>query len=41
MRMHLLQSEAMKERLIAARKRDSGVSFEEAREKLGICPIRL
>jgi PHD/YefM family antitoxin component YafN of YafNO toxin-antitoxin module len=33
---YLLKSEAMKERLLAARKRDSGVSFEEVREKLGI-----
>lgn len=33
---YLLQSEAMKERLLAARKRDNGVSLEEACEKLGI-----
>lgn len=33
---YLLQSEAMKERLLAARKRDNGVSLEKACEKLGI-----
>ena len=33
---YLLKSEAMKERLLAARKRDEGISLEEACEKLGI-----
>lgn len=33
---YLLKSEAMKERLLTARKRDKGVSLEEACEKLGI-----
>jgi PHD/YefM family antitoxin component YafN of YafNO toxin-antitoxin module len=33
---YLLKSEAMKERLLAARKRDNGVSLEEVCEKLGI-----
>jgi PHD/YefM family antitoxin component YafN of YafNO toxin-antitoxin module len=33
---YLLKSESMKERLLAARKRDKGVSLEEACEKLGI-----
>lgn len=33
---YLLKSEAMKERLLAARKRDEGATLEEAREKLGI-----
>ncbi len=33
---YLLKSEAMKERLLAARKRDKSIPFEEAREKLGI-----
>lgn len=33
---YLLKSEAMKERLLAAKKRDNGVSLEEACEKLGI-----
>jgi PHD/YefM family antitoxin component YafN of YafNO toxin-antitoxin module len=33
---YLFKSESMKERLLAARKRDQGVSLEEACEKLGI-----
>jgi len=33
---YLFKSETMKERLLAAKKRDSGVSLEEACEKLGI-----
>lgn len=33
---YLLKSEAMKERLLVAKKRDEGVTFKEAREKLGI-----
>lgn len=33
---YLLESEAMKERLLQARKRDQGIPFEEACEKLGI-----
>lgn len=33
---YLLKSEAMKERLLAARKRKKGIPFEEACEKLGI-----
>lgn len=33
---YLLKSEAMKERLLAAKKRDSGVSLEEVSEKLGV-----
>lgn len=33
---YLFKSETMKERLLAARKRDGGVSLEEACEKLGI-----
>ena len=33
---YLFKSEAMKNRLLAARKRDNGVSLEEACEKLGI-----
>ncbi len=33
---YLLKSETMKERLLTARKRDSGVTLEEACEKLGI-----
>jgi len=33
---YLLKSEAMKERLLAARKRDQGILLEEACEKLGI-----
>lgn len=33
---YLLKSEAMKERLLAARKRDQGIPLEEACEKLGI-----
>jgi hypothetical protein len=31
-----LQSEAMKERLLAAKKRNDGISLAESREKLGI-----
>jgi len=33
---YLLQSEAMKERLLSARKRNGGLSLEESCEKLGI-----
>ncbi len=33
---YLLQSEAMKERLLAAKKRNEGISLEESCEKLGI-----
>jgi PHD/YefM family antitoxin component YafN of YafNO toxin-antitoxin module len=33
---YLLKSEAMKERLLAAKKRDQGIPLEEACEKLGI-----
>lgn len=33
---YLLKSEAMKERLLAARKREKGISFKDACEKLGI-----
>ncbi len=33
---YLLKSESVKERLLAARQRDKGVSLEEACEKLGI-----
>jgi PHD/YefM family antitoxin component YafN of YafNO toxin-antitoxin module len=33
---YLLQSEAMRERLLEARKRDEGIPLEEALEKLGI-----
>ena len=33
---YLLKSEAMKERLLAAKNRDEGMSLEEASEKLGI-----
>lgn len=33
---YLLKSEAMKERLLAAKKRDEGTSLEEACEKLGV-----
>ncbi len=33
---YLLKSEAMKERLLAARKRDKGIPLVEACEKLGI-----
>ncbi len=33
---YLLESETMKERLLQARKRDQGIPFEEACEKLGI-----
>ena len=33
---YLLQSEKMKRRLLEAKERQTGISFEEAREKLGI-----
>lgn len=33
---YLLESEAMKERLLEARKRKAGVQFEDACKKLGI-----
>lgn len=33
---YLLKNEAMKERLLAARKRDKGISLVDACEKLGI-----
>lgn len=33
---YLLKNDVMKERLLSARKRDTGVSLEEACEKLGI-----
>ena len=33
---YLLKSEAMKERLLAARKRETSIPFQEACEKLGI-----
>ncbi len=33
---YLLKSEAMKERLLAAKERSEGISYEVAREKLGI-----
>lgn len=33
---YLLESEAMKERLLQARKRKAGIPFEEVCEKLGI-----
>ena len=33
---YLLESEAMKERLLVARKRKQGMPFEESCEKLGI-----
>ena len=33
---YLLQSETMKERLLAAKNRQTGISLEEACEKLGI-----
>ena len=33
---HLLESETMKQRLLEAKARQTGVPFEEAREKLGI-----
>ncbi len=33
---YLLESEAMRERLLQARKRDQGIPFEEACEELGI-----
>jgi len=33
---YLLKSENMKRRLLEAKERQTGISFEEAREKLGI-----
>jgi len=33
---YLLKSEKMKQRLLEAKERQSGIPFEEAREKLGI-----
>jgi len=33
---HLLNSERMKRRLLEAKERETGIPFEEAREKLGI-----
>lgn len=33
---YLLKSDVMKERLLSARKRDNGLTFKEASEKLGI-----
>jgi PHD/YefM family antitoxin component YafN of YafNO toxin-antitoxin module len=33
---HLLKSENMKRRLLEAKERQTGIPFEEAREKLGI-----
>ena len=33
---YLLESEAMKDRLIAAKNRDGGLSLEDVREKFGI-----
>jgi antitoxin YefM len=33
---HLLKSEAMRQRLLAALARHEGIPFEEVREKLGI-----
>jgi PHD/YefM family antitoxin component YafN of YafNO toxin-antitoxin module len=33
---YLLQSEAMRKRLLEARKRDEGIPLEEALEKLGV-----
>ncbi len=33
---YLLKSDVMKKRLLAARKRDTGLSLQEASEKLGI-----
>lgn len=33
---YLLKSEAMKQRLLEAKERQTGIPFEEAREKLGI-----
>ncbi len=33
---YLLKSEAMRERLLAARRRDTGIGLEEACEKLGV-----
>ena len=33
---YLLKSENMKQRLVKAKDRNSGIPFEEAREKLGI-----
>jgi antitoxin YefM len=33
---YLLKSDAMRQRLIDAKSRDGGVTFEEARERLGV-----
>ena len=33
---YLLKSESMKRRILEAKKRESGIPFEDAREKLGI-----
>jgi len=33
---YLLRSEAMRERLLAARRRDTGIGLEEGCEKLGV-----
>ena len=33
---YLLKSDAMKQRLLEAKERKTGISFDEAREKLGI-----
>lgn len=33
---YLLKSDAMRQRLLAAKDRTTGISFEDAREKLGI-----
>jgi PHD/YefM family antitoxin component YafN of YafNO toxin-antitoxin module len=33
---YLLKSENMKRRLLEAKNRDEGISFDEAREKLGV-----
>ncbi len=38
---YLLKSDVMKKRLLAARKRDTGLSLQEASEKLGILSISL
>jgi hypothetical protein len=35
---HLSKSETMKQRLLAAKERQQGMSFESVYEKLGICP---
>jgi PHD/YefM family antitoxin component YafN of YafNO toxin-antitoxin module len=38
---YLLKSETMKQRLLAAAKRQDGVPLEAVLEKLGICPLGL